>query len=94
MGTDLLLEPDSSGHEFQKFKWHLQQGDGSKGYPSIPEGRLEEAEMWRTVDLMEQTYTAPKAVEVTRKILKKINRNDLVLSLSDAKSATEGQFIQ
>ncbi|XP_022622448.1 NLR family CARD domain-containing protein 3-like [Seriola dumerili] len=75
--------------EFQKFKWHLQQGDSSKGYRSIPEGRLEEAEMWRTVDLMEQTYTGPKAVEVTRKILKKINRNDLVLRLSDARSAPE-----
>uniref|UniRef100_A0A3B4VG55 Pyrin domain-containing protein n=1 Tax=Seriola dumerili TaxID=41447 RepID=A0A3B4VG55_SERDU len=80
MGTDSLLEPDSN--EFQKFKWHLQQGDSSKGYRSIPEGRLEEAEMWRTVDLMEQTYTGPKAVEVTRKILKKINRNDLICRLN------------
>ena len=42
---------------------------------------LEKAERWETVDLMTQNYTPPGAVEVTKRVLKKINRSDLVLRL-------------
>ncbi|XP_071328348.1 NACHT, LRR and PYD domains-containing protein 3-like [Trachinotus anak] len=91
MVSQVLLDvlDDLRNDEFQKFKWHLQQGIGSEGHPAIPKGKLEDAERWRTVDLMEQTYTTPEAVEVTRRILKKINRNDLVLHLSKPRSRTE-----
>uniref|UniRef100_A0A4W6DH50 Pyrin domain-containing protein n=1 Tax=Lates calcarifer TaxID=8187 RepID=A0A4W6DH50_LATCA len=73
---------DTLGHlgkdEFHNFKWHLQQGDGYS-YSAIPKGKLEDAERRDTVDLMMQTYTPRKAVVVTRRILEKINRNDLEL---------------
>ncbi|KAG7217980.1 hypothetical protein INR49_020728 [Caranx melampygus] len=75
--------------EFQKFKWLLQQGGNSEQQPPIPAGRLEGAEPWRTVDLMEQTFTAPEALQVTRTILRRMSRNDLVHLLSEAESGPE-----
>ncbi|XP_067353064.1 sodium/calcium exchanger 1-like isoform X3 [Channa argus] len=39
---------------------------------------------------MVQTYRLPVAVEVTRKVLERINRNDLVQSLSDSSSRPQG----
>lgn len=85
---------DTLGHlgkdEFHNFKWHLQQGDGYS-YSAIPKGKLEDAERRDTVDLMMQTYTPRKAMVVTRRILEKINRNDLVERLSGTRSGSEGQ---
>ena len=48
---------------------------------TIPNSKLEKAKTWDTVDLMTQNYTPPGAVEVTKQVLKKMKRNDLVLKL-------------
>ncbi|XP_071357131.1 NACHT, LRR and PYD domains-containing protein 3-like isoform X4 [Trachinotus anak] len=87
---DLLNTLEDLGdEEFNKFKWFLQQADSLPGSPVIKKIRLQTANLWETVDKMVQVYTLPGAVEVTRKVLKKINRNDLVQSLADSSSGPE-----
>uniref|UniRef100_A0A668T2I6 Pyrin domain-containing protein n=1 Tax=Oreochromis aureus TaxID=47969 RepID=A0A668T2I6_OREAU len=71
-----MLE-DLTYEEFNNFKWFLQDSDAVVGLPRIPKSRLEKTSTCNLVDLMLQTYTE-KSVEVTKKVLKKINRNDLV----------------
>ncbi|XP_068444760.1 NACHT, LRR and PYD domains-containing protein 3-like [Clinocottus analis] len=88
--VDLLntLE-DLRENELKDFNWHLQQLDILEGYQPVKRCRLENAERRDTVDLMLNTFTLPGALKVTKKILKKINRNDLVQSLSHASSGPE-----
>ncbi|XP_023250600.1 NACHT, LRR and PYD domains-containing protein 3-like, partial [Seriola lalandi dorsalis] len=87
---DLLNTLEDLGHEeFNKFKWFLQQPDITPGFPTIKKKQLQTTNTWETVDLMVQTYTLPGAVEVTRKVLEKLNRNDLVQSLSVGSSGPE-----
>ncbi|XP_041838842.1 NACHT, LRR and PYD domains-containing protein 12-like [Melanotaenia boesemani] len=84
---DLLNTLDDLGEDdFIKFKWFLQQADSLHGRPTIKKSQLEMANRWDTVDLMVQTYRLPGAVEVTRKVLERINRNDLLQSLSASSS--------
>ncbi|KAM4583607.1 NLR family CARD domain-containing protein 3-like isoform 4-T7 [Odontesthes bonariensis] len=80
---------DLGDEEFCKFKWFLQQADSLGGLPAIKKYRLETANRSDTVDLMVQTYRLPGAVEVTRKVLERINRNDLLQSLSAISSGAE-----
>ncbi|XP_067441838.1 NLR family CARD domain-containing protein 3-like isoform X1 [Thunnus thynnus] len=80
---------DLKDEEFKKFKWFLEQPDILEGLQAIKACKLEKAERWDTVDLMVQTYQLPGAVEVTKKLLKKINRNNLLQSLSDSSSGPE-----
>uniref|UniRef100_A0A8C9XS58 Pyrin domain-containing protein n=1 Tax=Sander lucioperca TaxID=283035 RepID=A0A8C9XS58_SANLU len=70
---------DLREEEFKKFKWHLQQ-DILEGYQSIKVSKLENAERQDTVDEMVKTYQLQGALKVTKKVLEKINRNDLVQS--------------
>ncbi|XP_044045341.1 E3 ubiquitin-protein ligase Midline-1-like isoform X2 [Siniperca chuatsi] len=88
MTQDVLLTvlKELGKEDFEDFKWHLQKDDCLEGHPTISKGKLEKAERRDTVDLMVQTYTLPEAVKVTRKLLKKIKRNDLVQHLSDSSS--------
>ncbi|XP_033982877.1 NLR family CARD domain-containing protein 3-like isoform X4 [Trematomus bernacchii] len=65
--------------DFGQFKWHLQQK--VLGFKGIPESRLEDALRTQTVDHMFLNYCI-KTIEVTKYVLKKINRNDLVDELS------------
>ncbi|XP_067441879.1 NLR family CARD domain-containing protein 3-like isoform X2 [Thunnus thynnus] len=78
-----LIEKD-----FEDFKWFLKD-ESLEGHQAIKASQLEKAERRDTVDLMVQTYQLPGAVEVTKKLLKKINRNDLLQSLSDSSSGPE-----
>ncbi|XP_062279142.1 uncharacterized protein LOC133983942 [Scomber scombrus] len=55
--------------DFRVFKWFLEN--------KIPKSKLESANRTRVVDLMEQTYNQ-QAVEVTKMLFEKMNRNDLV----------------
>ncbi|XP_035768420.1 NACHT, LRR and PYD domains-containing protein 9-like [Neolamprologus brichardi] len=71
-----MLE-DLKKEELEKFKWFLRDRDVLVELQPIPKSRLEKASTCDLVDLMVQTYTE-KSVEVTTKVLKKINRNDLV----------------
>ncbi|XP_051247638.1 NACHT, LRR and PYD domains-containing protein 3 isoform X1 [Dicentrarchus labrax] len=88
--ADLLntLE-DLTDEEFKDFKWYLKQPDILQGYTTIKASKLEKAERRDTVDLIVNTYKVHKAVEVAKKVLEKINRNDLVESLSDASAELE-----
>ncbi|XP_005951090.1 E3 ubiquitin-protein ligase TRIM21-like [Haplochromis burtoni] len=76
-----ILE-DLTDDEFEGFKWRLQQGEVLASRPTIKKSRLQTAKRRDTVDLMVHTYTLPGAVEVTRKVLERVCRNDLLQSLS------------
>ncbi|XP_053192355.1 NACHT, LRR and PYD domains-containing protein 12-like [Scomber japonicus] len=89
--VDLLNTLDDlKNEEFKHFKWCLQEPDILEEHQAIKASRLENAERRHTVDLMVQTYQLPGAVEVTKKLLKTINRNDLLQSLPDIISGPEG----
>ncbi|XP_073323073.1 NACHT, LRR and PYD domains-containing protein 3-like [Pagrus major] len=75
--------------EFKDFKWYLKQPDILEGYQPIKQSKLESAEIQDTVDLMVNTFTLDGALKVTKKILEKIQRNDLVQSLSVNSSGPE-----
>ncbi|XP_036961329.1 NACHT, LRR and PYD domains-containing protein 12-like isoform X2 [Acanthopagrus latus] len=75
--------------EFKDFKWYLKLPDILEGYQPIKQSRLETAERRDTVDLMVNTFTLDGALMVTKKILEKIKRNDLVQSLSASSSGPE-----
>ncbi|XP_042073515.1 NACHT, LRR and PYD domains-containing protein 3 isoform X1 [Haplochromis burtoni] len=80
---DLLNTLEDLGdEEFNKFKWFLQQEEILEDFPTIKKSRLQATSTWDTVDLMVQTYRLPGAVEVTRKVLERIHRNDLLESFS------------
>ncbi|XP_017297580.1 NACHT, LRR and PYD domains-containing protein 3 isoform X2 [Kryptolebias marmoratus] len=85
--SDLLNTLDDlSNDQFDLFKWFLQQVGSSAGLPSIRKSPLQTANRQDTVDLMVQTYRLHGAVQVTRKVLQEINRNDLLQSLSASSS--------
>ncbi|XP_044199390.1 NACHT, LRR and PYD domains-containing protein 12-like [Thunnus albacares] len=92
--VDLLDILDDLGEEeFERFRWSLLQVESPKGFPNIKKGRLEKANKCDTVDLLVQTYELPGAVEVTKKVLKKIPRNDLVQRLSLARSRSKDVMV-
>uniref|UniRef100_A0A8C4HDW4 Protein NLRC3 n=1 Tax=Dicentrarchus labrax TaxID=13489 RepID=A0A8C4HDW4_DICLA len=76
--------------EFEDFKWYLKQPVILEGNKPIKESKLETAERRDTVDLMVNNYKLPGALKVTKMVLEKINRNDLVKSLPDTSSGPEG----
>ncbi|XP_071759119.1 caspase b-like [Centroberyx gerrardi] len=82
-----LLETleDLGDEELKSFKWFLQQDDILEGFPAIKKRQLENADRQDTVDQMVQTYNQ-HSLEVTKKVLMKINRNDPVQSLSNSSS--------
>ncbi|KAM3863762.1 protein NLRC3-like [Diretmus argenteus] len=65
---------DLDSRDLKKFKWNLQQADILEDYPAIRKSQLERADRPEIVDLMVQTYDVPGALEVTRKVLVRINR--------------------
>ncbi|XP_044195206.1 uncharacterized protein LOC122972274 isoform X2 [Thunnus albacares] len=77
---------DLKENEFKKFKWFLEQDDILEGFKGIPVAQLEKARRRDTVDLMVQTYQDHGALQVTMKVLEKINRNDLVQRLQNLPS--------
>ncbi|XP_071396617.1 protein NLRC3-like [Centroberyx affinis] len=84
---------DLGDEEFRRFKWFLQQDDILEGFPAIPKCRLENADRQDTVDQMVQTYNQ-HFLEVTKKVLMKINRNDLEQSLSNSSSGPEDLLVR
>uniref|UniRef100_A0A7N8Y9E5 NACHT, LRR and PYD domains-containing protein 3-like n=1 Tax=Mastacembelus armatus TaxID=205130 RepID=A0A7N8Y9E5_9TELE len=91
----LILE-DLKEEEFKQLKWLLQQADimrtivpHLKVCPVLPVTRLEKADRQDTVGQMMQLYGLHGALEVTRNVLRKINRNDLVAQLENITSTPE-----
>uniref|UniRef100_A0A3P9DUF4 Pyrin domain-containing protein n=1 Tax=Maylandia zebra TaxID=106582 RepID=A0A3P9DUF4_9CICH len=66
--------------DFEKFTWHLKNGS-VEGLPAIPESKLENAERTDIVDLMFDTYSI-NTFEVTKNLLGRINKNDLLENLN------------
>ncbi|XP_015244319.1 PREDICTED: E3 ubiquitin-protein ligase TRIM39-like [Cyprinodon variegatus] len=85
---------DLSEEEFEKFKWFLQQPASIPGLPTIRKKKLARAQSINIVDLMVQTYTLQRCMEVTTKILKKINRNDLLQRLLFSKNLENRMCLQ
>ncbi|MEQ2240626.1 hypothetical protein ILYODFUR_016978 [Ilyodon furcidens] len=91
---ETLLEVigDLKKEELKSFKWFLRnttvvgpKTDEDAGLPRITACHLENADALDLVDLMLQTYSQ-QTVEVTKEVLRKINRNDLLEVLSGCSS--------
>ncbi|XP_062299566.1 NACHT, LRR and PYD domains-containing protein 3-like [Scomber scombrus] len=76
--------------EFRKFKWFLELDDIVEGFKGIPESQLEKAEMTRTVNLMVKAHQDHGALQLTKKILERIRRNDLVQRLQNFQPEPKG----
>ncbi|KAM4619153.1 protein NLRC3-like [Polymixia lowei] len=83
---------DLGGEELKEFQWLLYQGDILDGFPAIPKCLLEKVNRQDTVDQMVQTYGHQGALKITLEVLGKINRNDLVQSLTNTVSGPNGDF--
>ncbi|XP_032440738.1 NACHT, LRR and PYD domains-containing protein 12-like [Xiphophorus hellerii] len=68
---------DLGDTELKEFKWYLQKSEVLGGLPIIPKSRIDKADRTDTVDQMLHTY-CESIVEVTKKVLRKLERNDLV----------------
>lgn len=77
--------------EFKQFKWYLKQSDNLEGSSVIPKSHLDKVDRPDTVDKILQTYNQ-QSVEVLKKTLKKINRNDLVEELSNTSTGVRGKL--
>ncbi|XP_034046294.1 pyrin domain-containing protein 1-like [Thalassophryne amazonica] len=79
----VLLEAleDLADGEFKRFRWFLQQAEVLEGFPAVPKSLLENADRLDTVDQLTETYNK-NALEVMIKVLRRINKNDLVPRLS------------
>ncbi|GAA6215420.1 NACHT, LRR and PYD domains-containing protein 12-like [Lates japonicus] len=102
---------DLKEEEFKQLKWLLHQVDimhtvipHLEVYPAIPMTKLERADRQDTVAQLVQIYGPYGALEVTRKVLIKIKRNDLVqrlpnitstpkVDVSDVGSGTENRQV-
>nr|XP_046265012.1 NACHT, LRR and PYD domains-containing protein 12-like isoform X1 [Scatophagus argus]XP_046265013.1 NACHT, LRR and PYD domains-containing protein 12-like isoform X1 [Scatophagus argus]XP_046265014.1 NACHT, LRR and PYD domains-containing protein 12-like isoform X1 [Scatophagus argus] len=77
---------DLTAEEFVKFRWYLNQEDVLEGHRPIKWSKLERADMFQTVTLMVNAYKMDGALTVTKTVLEKIPRNDLVQRLPDTSS--------
>ena len=60
----------------------------------IPVADVEKAERQDTVDLMVQKHQDHGALQLTKKVLEKISRNDLVQSLQYSQSGANGKLME
>ncbi|CAB1344224.1 unnamed protein product, partial [Coregonus sp. 'balchen'] len=67
-------------NELRRFQSYLTSGQ-LFGFPLIPEGQLENADKQVTVDHMVKTYAPNRAVEITLRILRWMDQNDLAEKL-------------
>lgn len=90
--TEVLFEclEDLGSDDFKKFKWYLCQRGVLDDFKAIPKCRLENADRMDTVDQMVKSYCI-NTIKVTRMILEKINKKDLVERLSHTISEPTGK---
>ncbi|XP_051798253.1 NLR family CARD domain-containing protein 3-like [Acanthochromis polyacanthus] len=81
---EILLESleELGKEEFDKFKWYLNQEGVLEDFKSIPKSRLEEANRVNSVDQMVQIYGTTNAIKVTKKVLIKMDKIELVRKIS------------
>ncbi|XP_059214238.1 NACHT, LRR and PYD domains-containing protein 1 homolog [Centropristis striata] len=82
---------DLKNKHFEEFKWLLRQTEKKKGFPGIPKYRMEIASRVEVAELMVETYGL-QSVEVTREVLEKMNRRDLVQRFSEISLGSEGSL--
>lgn len=90
---ELLFETleDLGDKELKTFKFHLHLPDMGDGFPPIKTCHLDNADRLDVASVMVQKYNQ-QAVEVTKKVLKKMSRNDLVLDLSNRSKGLNGNL--
>lgn len=95
MAQEILLNvlEDLTEEEFNKFKFYLKDPGIMRGFNRVKSCRLETRERTVVVDLMVKTNDDQGAVEVTKKILERIPRYDILQNLSAVSSDPEGQFL-
>ncbi|XP_042258995.1 NACHT, LRR and PYD domains-containing protein 12-like isoform X2 [Thunnus maccoyii] len=82
---------DLKEDEFKKFKWFLKEDDILEGFKHIPVAQLEKAGREETVDLMVQKHQDHGALQLTKKVLEKISRKDLVQRLQNSPSGPKAE---
>ncbi|XP_051798577.1 NLR family CARD domain-containing protein 3-like [Acanthochromis polyacanthus] len=80
---------DLDDKELSDFQWFLQQPNNVQGLPAITKSRLQTLDRCKTVDVMVETYGLQRAVQVTRVVLEKIHRNDLLQRIPASISGPE-----
>lgn len=93
MAREILLDvlEDLTEGEFNKFKFCLNDSEIMGDFNPIKRGQLETRERTVIVDLMVNAYEDQGAVEITKKILEKIPRNDILQNLSAVSAGPTGQ---
>nr|XP_029138704.1 uncharacterized protein LOC110004728 [Labrus bergylta] len=84
------LEELGSG-DLEKFKHALLHTKMKEGLPKIPKDQVETADKDEIVKLMVEIY-GQRCVEVTKDILERMNRTDLVGKLSESSSVSKRPF--
>lgn len=74
----LYILDELKDEELKRFKFYLREDDVLKGKKPILKSRLETADRMDTVDRMIETYKDADVLEITKKVLIRISRNDLV----------------
>lgn len=92
---ELLLRTleELGDEEFSDFKWYLEQPHNLDGLPFIPKSHLENVKRTETVDKIVQTYSQ-QSLEVVKKTLTKISRNDLTERLSTISTTAQGKLLE
>ncbi|XP_051798578.1 NLR family CARD domain-containing protein 3-like [Acanthochromis polyacanthus] len=91
MTSEVLLNilEDLRDDQLSTFQWFLQQPNIVQGLPAITKSRLQTTNRCKTVDVMVETYGLQRAVQVTRVVLEKIKRNDLLQRIPASSSGPE-----
>uniref|UniRef100_A0AAQ5YTK4 B30.2/SPRY domain-containing protein n=1 Tax=Amphiprion ocellaris TaxID=80972 RepID=A0AAQ5YTK4_AMPOC len=95
MTSEVLLNilDDLDDDQLSKFQWFLQKPNNVQGLPAITKSRLQTLDRCKTVDVMVETYGLQRAVQVTRVVLEKISRNDLLQRFPASSSGPEDETV-
>ncbi|XP_051801258.1 NACHT, LRR and PYD domains-containing protein 12-like [Acanthochromis polyacanthus] len=91
MTSEVLLNilEDLRDDQLSTFQWFLKQPNIVQDLPAITKCRLQTLDRCETVDVMVETYGLQRAVQVTRVVLEKISRNDLLQRIPASSSGPE-----
>ncbi|XP_051797608.1 NACHT, LRR and PYD domains-containing protein 14-like isoform X2 [Acanthochromis polyacanthus] len=91
MTSEMLLNilEDLDDDELSRFHWFMQQPNNVQGLPAIKKSQLQTLDRCKTVDVMVQTCKDCGAVQMTRVVLQKISRNDLLQRFPASSSGPE-----
>ncbi|XP_035811449.2 NACHT, LRR and PYD domains-containing protein 12-like [Amphiprion ocellaris] len=95
MTSEVLLNilDDLDDEELSTFQWFLQKPNNVQDLPAIKKSRLQTPNRCKTVDVMVETYGLQRAVQMTRVVLEKISRNDLLQRFPASSSGPEDETV-